>query len=316
MLMCRMCHQLLHNTNDEYSCLSCGVTWKSVNGILTSPAPRTHRQSGESEDFFNRYHQERTTSSSLIQPWWARLETLDPTRLISELTKLTTPKVVMEIGCGNGSNLSTVLEAYPDVAQLIGCDVSFEALTYAQARIANESDAKNLLLIHSDGAHLPVELGCADLVLLINVLHHTTDLSLIGDAARFVRRGGIVLIIDLHSGNLLCNASRIAWKYLPKPLKRRFNSDLLVDDKAPDVQLVDLSDLDIHTAQSGLIQESAEFKGLFLFIFQYFCILFPVVADYIPKYIWLRLAMAERAALMHPFFQRRCAAFGLQFRKI
>jgi hypothetical protein len=101
------------------------------------------------------------------------------------------------------------------------------------------------LLVHSDGASVPIEPGEADLVLLINVLHHATDLLLVSDAALLVRPGDTVLIIDLSSGNILNNASRIAWKYIPRSLRRRFAHNLLVEDDTSQVQLVSLVELNL-----------------------------------------------------------------------
>ena len=123
-----------------------------------------------------------------------------------------------------------------------------------------------------------------------------------------------MLIIDLSAGNFSYNASRFAWNYLPKSLRRRFNHDLLVDGEAPEVRLVDLTDLDLIARQHGLFSEENNYKGLFLFTLQYACMLFPAVARFIPKVVWLGLAALERGALAVPFLAARCAGFSVRYR--
>ena len=296
------------------ACPACGASWQFIAEVLTPHDTPQTGQSGASEAFFDLYHGQHGASSSSTLPWWCLLETLEPEHVIHHVAETIRPRVVVELGCGTGSNLATVQTAHPGVSHLIGCDVSFQALTLARESLRNHPDTSEPLLVHSDGANLPLEPGCADLVLLINVLHHATDLSLVRDAARLVRPGGTVLIIDLSAGNLFYNASRFAWNYLPRSLRRRFNHDLLVDGEAPRVRLVDLIDLDLIARQHGLFSEENNYKGLFLFTLQYACMLFPAVARFIPKVVWRGLAALERGALAVPFLAARCAGFSVRYR--
>ena len=312
-LTCRKCRVRLVATMDVRACPACGASWQFIDDVLTSRGTPLSGQSGASEAFFDQYHGQHGAGSSSTLPWWCLLGTLEPEHVIHHVAETIRPRVVVELGCGTGSNLATVQTAHPGVSHLIGCDVSFQALTLARESLRNHPDTSELLLVHSDSANLPLEPGCADLVLLINVLHHATDLSLVGDAARLVRPGGTVLIIDLSAGNLLYNASKFSWNYLPRSLRRRFNHDLLVDGEAPEVRLVDLIDLDLITRQNGLSAEVYEYKGLFLFTLQYACMLFPAVARFIPRVVWLGLAALEREALSVPFLAARCAGFSVRY---
>ena len=315
-LMCRMCRVGLVTTSDVHACPSCGSSWHSIGDVLTLHAAPLSSQSGASEAFFDRYHDQHGASSSSTLPWWCLLETLEPEQIIYHIAATIRPRVVVELGCGTGSNLATVQAAHPGVSCLIGCDVSFKALTRAREALRNHPDTSELLLVHSDGANLPLEPGCADLVILINVLHHATDLSLVGDAARLVRPGGTVLIIDLSAGNFLYNLSRFSWYYLPRSLRRRFNHDLLVNDEAPQVRLVDLNNLTLIARQHGLSLELYDYKGLFLFTLQYACMLLPAVARFIPRVVWLGLAALERGALSVPFLAARSAGFSVRYRMV
>lgn len=315
-LTCRKCRVKLLESSDVRACPACGASWQFIAEVLTPHDTPQSSQSGASEAFFDQYHGQHGAGSSSTLPWWCLLGTLEPEHVIHHVAETIKPRVVVELGCGTGSNLATVQAAHPGVSRLIGCDVSFQALRLARESLRNHPDTSELLLVHSDSANLPLEPGCADLVLLINVLHHATDLSLVGDAAWLVRPGGRVLIIDLSAGNFLYNSSRFAWNYLPRPLRRRFNHDLLVEGEAPKVRLVDLTSLDLITRQNGLAPEVYEYKVLFLFVFQYACMLFPAVARFIPRVVWLGLASLERGALSVPFFAARCAGFSARYRMV
>ena len=315
-LMCRICRVGLVANSDGHECPSCGSSWHFIGEVLTLHAATLSSQSGASEAFFDRYHDQHGGSSSSALPWWCQLETLEPDRVIRQVVASTRPRVVVELGCGTGSNLAIIQSVHSGESCLIGCDVSFKALTRAQEALRNHPNTSDLLLVHSDGANLPLEPGFADLVILINVLHHATDLSLVGDAARLVRPGGTVLIIDLSAGNFLYNLSRFFWNYLPISLRRRFDHDLLVNDEAPQVRLVDLNDLALIARQHGLSLELYNSKGLFLFTFQYACMLFPAVARFIPRVVWLGLAALERGALSVPFLAARSAGFSVRYRMV
>lgn len=313
-LFCRTCQTRLTENGSSHVCYACGADWRTVGGVLRAATAPSGNQSGASEEFFDRYHTVGKPVAPSETEWWFRLDSLDPARILDPLISSTLPKVVIELGCGAGTNLASVQAVHPHVALLIGCDVSYNALSLAKTRLSNERSASNVLLIHADGTQLPLEPQCADIVLLINVLHHATDLSLIGDAARLVRLGGTVLVIDLSSKSFLNRASRLVWGLFPRSLRRRFAHDLLVDDEAPTVQLVNPDILDSAASQAGMVREGGESMGLFLFIIQHFFMLFPNLGRWFPKNLWIRLEWLERRALDVPFLANQCTGFSIRYR--
>ena len=314
-LTCPICLTCLENINDIYSCPTFCATWKFNDDILIPLSGTQDNRSGYSEEFFDQYHHNERSSTRLDSPWWLQLELMNPDDIIFDFIANNKPQVVIEIGCGIGDNLRTVRRAHPRVAQLIGCDVSLQSLIKAKVNLEENLDKASTLLVHSEASHLPLQRHSADLVLLINVLHHATDLSLIKDAANLVRPGGTVLIVDISSNNFINNIARFLWPFLPRLLRRRFSHDLLVEDAAPKVNLVAMDALDNISNLSGLFLYRRESKGLYLFVLQNLCVLFPTLADWIPRGAWLSFASLERLALSVPLFSKRAAVFSVFYRR-
>jgi len=99
---------------------------------------------------------------------------------------------VFEFGCGTGRNLALLKRA--GAARLAGCD--FSAGMLARARKANPDLA---LLQHDITLPLPLDLGSTDLALFCLTLEHIGNLEpALRDAARLVRRGGSIVIVEIH----------------------------------------------------------------------------------------------------------------------
>jgi SAM-dependent methyltransferase len=90
---------------------------------------------------------------------------------------------VLDVGCGDGTLDSLILAARPDVS-IHGIDV----LVRPQTRIS---------VTRFDGTCIPFETGTFDVVLFVDVLHHTRDpLGLMREASRVSRR---TLVIKDHT---------------------------------------------------------------------------------------------------------------------
>ena len=99
--------------------------------------------------------------------------------------------VVLDAGCGTGAGLA---EYAADGCTVIGTDTSESMLARSRAALGPEAD---LRLITDDV--LPVQDGCADLVVISLVLHsipHDRAVALLREAARALAPGGRILVTD------------------------------------------------------------------------------------------------------------------------
>jgi ArsR family transcriptional regulator len=104
---------------------------------------------------------------------------------------------VLDIGCGTGAGLAEYVSAG---CAVIGVDASPAMIAASRERLGPEADLRL-----TDGPDLPVEDGCADLVLISLVLHsipRTDAVALLKEAARVLAPGGRVLVTDFGTAGL------------------------------------------------------------------------------------------------------------------
>lgn len=105
--------------------------------------------------------------------------------------------VVLDLGCGTGAALAE----YRDCGCLVlGADPSAAMLQQARTRLGDQADLRQI-----DGAHVPFDDGCADLVLISLVLHSVDRLSaiqILQEAARVLAPDGRILVTDFGTGGL------------------------------------------------------------------------------------------------------------------
>jgi ubiquinone/menaquinone biosynthesis C-methylase UbiE len=105
---------------------------------------------------------------------------------------------VVEVGCGTGANSAWLAERG---AAVLGLDVSPAMLRRASARVRSP---RACFVQHDVRAAWPVRDGAADVVIAMLVLEHVEDLSFVfAEAARVLRRGGEVLVCELHPARQL-----------------------------------------------------------------------------------------------------------------
>lgn len=92
---------------------------------------------------------------------------------------------VLDVGCGDGRVARAILDRRPDV-RLVGLDVLVRPQTF-------------IPVTAFDGRHIPAKESQYDVVMFVDVLHHTHDpMLLLREAVRVARRG---LLIKDHSLN-------------------------------------------------------------------------------------------------------------------
>jgi SAM-dependent methyltransferase len=104
---------------------------------------------------------------------------------------------VLDVGCGTGAGLAEYAAAG---CAVIGVDASPAMIAASRERLGPQADLRL-----TDGGRLPVEDGCADLILISLVLHsirRAEAVALLEEAGRALAPGGRVLITDFGTAGL------------------------------------------------------------------------------------------------------------------
>jgi ubiquinone/menaquinone biosynthesis C-methylase UbiE len=106
---------------------------------------------------------------------------------------------LLDIGTGTGR----VLELFaPRIARGVGVDLSREMLSFARAKLEKAGHA-HCQVRHGDLYALPFEAASFDVVTIHQVLHYLDDPArAVGEAARMLRPGGRLLIVDFAPHHL------------------------------------------------------------------------------------------------------------------
>lgn len=106
---------------------------------------------------------------------------------------------VLEVGCGDGSNLATLTKLGADTARLTGIDLSAHRLS------AGRRTHRHVTFALANGASLPFPSSTFDAVLLFTVMSSILDADVAGQVARESQRvllpGGVVVWYDMRVGN-------------------------------------------------------------------------------------------------------------------
>ena len=96
---------------------------------------------------------------------------------------------VVDLGCGGGFFCEPFARRG---ARVVGCDRSFRSVAAARAHwIGSGGGAAAPNYLRADVAHAPLASGCADLVLLADVLEHVDDpCAALAEAGRLLKPGG------------------------------------------------------------------------------------------------------------------------------
>ena len=112
--------------------------------------------------------------------------------LLALLGLLNDDWVVGDLGCGTGQLAWSLA---PFVHRVVGVDESDQMLDAARKRLES---ADNVVLRRGRLEELPLADGELDAALLVLVLHHLTDpAAVLGEAARSIRPGGRLLVVDM-----------------------------------------------------------------------------------------------------------------------
>lgn len=101
----------------------------------------------------------------------------------------------IDIGCGEGGDLSFMLAER--CKRVTAIDIN-ETTVHGVTEIARERGVENVKAICADMRKIPLPTGCADLVLMSQVLHHAPSPGeALAEAVRLLSPGGTLALLDL-----------------------------------------------------------------------------------------------------------------------
>ena len=107
-------------------------------------------------------------------------------------------QTVVDLGCGPGYFTLPAAELVGPSGKVYGVDVEPEMIEACRARAA-EAGVQGIELVQSDGTHVPLPDGIANLVLISVVLHETKDRAgFLREARRLLTPGGAVALIEFR----------------------------------------------------------------------------------------------------------------------
>ena len=112
-------------------------------------------------------------------------------------------QTVLELGCGTGEFLPTLLTAVGPQGSVLALDISADLLAQAQAAMASHPLAHRVQWLHADMAALPVEPAGVDAIVARSVLQYA-EASLprvAAGLARVLRPGGRLAAFELLHGD-------------------------------------------------------------------------------------------------------------------
>ncbi|MBR9971161.1 ArsR/SmtB family transcription factor [Magnetospirillum sulfuroxidans] len=106
---------------------------------------------------------------------------------------------LVDLGTGTGRVLEILA---PAIERGIGIDLSREMLDIARANL-EKADLRHCMIRQGDITQVPLTAECADVVTIHQVLHYATDPAVVvAEAARILRPGGLLLVVDFAPHDL------------------------------------------------------------------------------------------------------------------
>ena len=101
---------------------------------------------------------------------------------------------ILDLSCGTGELLQTLLQKINDKAELYGLDISEDMLRKARQKLPAE-----VVLVHGDVHHLPFDSKKFDYVLCTEAFHHYHSQNLaIAEMKRVLKNDGKIIIVDVN----------------------------------------------------------------------------------------------------------------------
>ena len=106
---------------------------------------------------------------------------------------------LVDLGTGTGRVLEVLA---PHVGRGVGIDLSREMLAVARANL-DRAELRHCMVRQGDITQVPLPAAVADVVTIHQVLHYAAEPALVvAEAARILRPGGLVLVVDFAPHHL------------------------------------------------------------------------------------------------------------------
>jgi len=128
-------------------------------------------------------------------------------RKLAEVLEPLDYKSIIELGCGTGNDVRYLLSIYPDVAEIVGVDLSEAMIAEANSRII---DGSRIRFEKGDGKHLHFDDNVFDVARAKLVLMHCDSIdATLSELIRVVKPNGKIAIFDHDFDGLLIDHSDV-----------------------------------------------------------------------------------------------------------
>ena len=131
------------------------------------------------------------------------------------------PQRILELGCGVGTSLVPLAQAFPD-AETYGLDVGASMLRYARARASHMGAA--IHFVQGDAEHAPFPDAGFDLVFSAALMHETSAEAIsriLAESRRLLRPGGVAIHLEVPSRY----NSLDLWSQIRSQVERDYNNE-------------------------------------------------------------------------------------------
>jgi ubiquinone/menaquinone biosynthesis C-methylase UbiE len=117
---------------------------------------------------------------------------------------------ILDMGCGNGTLLSHIINNAQHIDKIAGIDISLAMITLARKRIYRQKAFNgSCLLVNSLAQSLPFKENYFDIVFNTLILHHQhkdEKIRLLQESHRVLKPGGEIITVDVD-----CPVTKIGW---------------------------------------------------------------------------------------------------------
>lgn len=186
-------------------------------------------------------------------------------KVINYGKKVSRGSIIIDIGCGTGALINEISQKFPNIHYLIGIDLSSQSIKIAKQK-NEEAD-----FIICDMDVLPLRDKVCDMLILRNVLHHSSTLKPLGNAIDLLNSNGLMLIDDKIRGNPLQEILVLLYPLIPYNFKMFLRENAAHIDcygNLPPIKYRNAREYVnfIEQHSNGLIILEVNYHGVFLFL--------------------------------------------------